>query len=198
MLSYIRGVVIDLGSGYLVINPNSGDLGLGYKVFTTPATLDQIKLQDTVTFHLHYRGREDGVELYGFTTKAELSLFQMLISVSGVGPKSALNVLSVAALETIIAAIQTNQPSLLQAIPGIGAKTAGKIVLELQNKAKEFALADTSGNLENLKSINPDILSALQSLGYKKSEIEKRLKPVKFSGDDLASQLKQALQFMSR
>jgi Holliday junction DNA helicase RuvA len=164
--------------------------GVGYKINVSPDTIVKTKINEEVLFWTHMHVREDAQDLYGFLEYLELEFFEMLIGVSGIGPKGALVILGVAPIEILKKAIGTGDTSYLTKISGIGRKTAEKIVIELRDKmGKENEL----GSLQQ----EVDILEALKSLGYSQNEVREALK--KISGEmDLNTKIKEALKILGR
>ena len=157
MIGYIEGEIIHKEDRFLIILAN----GIGYTVFTTPRIIEDAALGSAVQFWTHLSVREDALDLFGFQGQNELSLFRLLISVSGIGPKSALNVLSLADTATLLHAIQSKDGAYLTKVSGVGKKLAEKIVLELREKV---------GAIENDNKGNPvaetEAIEALEALGY--------------------------------
>ncbi len=184
MLAYIKGEVIAISEKYLIIL----NAGLGYKIFVGDKTLLPIKLGQDLELFIHQFIREDKNELYGFATQDELDFFELLISVSGVGPRSALAILDLDSLENIKSAISSGDHKYLSQVSGIGAKTAKKLLLELQDKLHDAGMAHAQYSSE--------LADALEALGYKKGEIRKTLQRID-KGKNLEDQLKEALQLLS-
>ncbi len=168
MIGSIRGKIILKTEKYLIVEAN----GVGYKVSVSPDTLSKAKASGEEIFLLiHTHVREDALDLYGFLEKQELEFFEMLINVSGIGPRSALAILGIATIETLRKAIGTGDVSYLTKISGIGKKTAEKIVIELRDKmGSELEGSSLQGEL--------DALEALKSLGYSQNEAREALKKV--------------------
>ena len=179
MLAYIKGTLEMKFENYVVIDVG----GLGYKVFMSQVAIDNIgKIGDIVKVHTYYRVMEDDISIFGFITPEELRLFELLISVSGVGAKTAVNMLSNITPSSFALAVITNDTSKLVKIPGIGAKSAARIVLELKDKLKTIETKE-SDNEEIKVAIKEDnkvseAISALQVLGYNRKEIEKALEKI--------------------
>jgi Holliday junction DNA helicase RuvA len=176
--------------------------GIGYEVLTTPGTLSKLKTGEQVRLFTHFHVREDGMSLYGFWDKEELSMFNMLISVSGIGPKSALNMLSAAGPRDLMLAIVADDIKAMSQFPGIGKKTAGRLILELKDKIKaadsvsyEFSAAEFVP--EAGQSPKGEAISALAALGYSRSEAVKAV--VSIHEDSLNTQaiIKLALKNLS-
>ena len=180
MLAYIKGSLEIKSNNYVVIDVG----GLGYKVFMSETAIERLgEIGQIVKVHTYYRVREDDISIYGFNTKEELRLFELLLSVSGIGAKTALTMLSVIAPSDFALAVISNDISKLTQIPGIGAKSAQRIVLELKDKLKA---EENINKLENTKLKNAivddnkvsEAISALQVLGYSKKEVEKTLEKI--------------------
>lgn len=143
---------------------------MGYKISVSPDTLSKVKKEECF-FFIHTHVREDAIDLYGFLGREELEFFEMLINVSGIGPKGALSILGIASLDTLRKAISTGDTTYLTKISGIGRKTAEKIVIELRDKmGEERSGTSLQGEL--------DAMEALKSLGYSQNEIREALKKV--------------------
>lgn len=177
MFAYIKGSLEVKTKGYVVIDVN----GIGYKIFMSETAIDKIgEIGNIVKVHTYLRVREDDMSLYGFNTNEELRMFELLLSVSGIGAKSAITILSNIAPSQFALAVITNDVSKIKSLPGIGPKTAQRIILELKDKI-ETEEAVTKGknieaniNIEENENIT-EAISALQVLGYSKKEIEKSL-----------------------
>jgi len=154
MISYIRGKVVNSGINFLVVDAG----GVGYKVFTALT----VKKGERAELHCYHHVREDMSDLYGFAKAEDLSIFERLIQVSGVGPKMALNVVNELGREKIISAISQNDPSVFKTVGGVGSKVAAKIVVELKNK-----IAGSGFDMPE----DDDTIDALFALGLKRHEI---------------------------
>ncbi len=164
MISSLHGKVESLGSDWAVVNVN----GVGFQVFMPTSTLSAVgAVGKEVQLFTHLHLREDNVALYGFASAEELALFQLLISVNGLGPRLALAMLSGMSAEQLVTAIATGSVDLLTVIPGIGKKVATRIVLELKEKIGSGWIS-TPTTL--LAQENKDVLAALTSLGYSAPE----------------------------
>ena len=183
MLAYIKGELEDKQVGYIVIDVG----GLGYKVYMSETGIQKAgELGETIKVYTHYHVREDDVSIYGFLTNEELRMFELLIGVSGVGAKSAISMLSNITPSGFALAIISNDTSELVKIPGIGAKTAARIILELKDKLKQeekIQIENTSIKEEIVKEEKvEEAISALQVLGYQKKEIEKAFEKIDKEG----------------
>ena len=174
MFAYIKGSLEMKSSGYIVIDIN----GLGYKIFMSQNNIDSIgELHNIIKVFTYVKVREDDISIFGFKTQEELKMFELLISVSGVGAKSALVMLSWIEPSDFAIAVISNDVKVLTKVPGIGNKSAQRIILELKDKLKEEQLEeklkDSSKRLkDNSENIN-EAISGLMVLGYSKKDIEK-------------------------
>lgn len=193
MISYIRGSVKFKGENFLVVENN----GIGYQVFVPEELLLKTNTGDEAEFFTYQHVREDALQLFGFRTIEELKLFEQLISVSGVGPKTALAVFAVAAVEDIISAIASSNASILKKVSGIGTKIAERIVLELKNKVAALS------NLADIKDANEldadaDAVEALVTLGFSANQSREALKRVDPSKKDVRERVRQALKILKQ
>lgn len=163
MIGYIKGNIVWRDLKSVVVDVG----GVGYKLFTYAGGLDS---QQEVAFYTYLAVRENALDLYGFPTKAELDFFELLLTVSGIGPKSALAILSVASLDTLSYAINNGDAGHLTKQSGIGKKNAEKIVLELKGKAPEIT---SEGKAH---TDNDDAIEALKALGYSEKDSREALK----------------------
>ena len=167
--------------------------GIGYEVFLPLKQLETIKINDEKELFIYSHIKEDMFDLYGFSKEEEMDFFKKVISVSGVGPKSALNILGLTSVEDLKRAIASEDPSLLQKVSGIGKKTAERLVVEL----KEKFIVDLS---EKIVVSNKDkqVVDGLVSLGYKESEAKEAVNSLSKEEMDLATRIKQALQVLNK
>jgi|SRR3989344_5275260 len=186
MISFIEGKVITLSAKYLIVFTN----GLGYKIAVAPGILAKARKDESVSLFTHLVVREDALELFGFETKDELEFFETLISISGIGPRSALGIIGIAPIATLKRGIAGGDLSYLTKVSGIGKKTAEKIILELRDKIK----SDKEG--PELK-IEVDALEALYSLGYSKEEAREALKKVPDAIAGTEARVKEALKVLA-
>ena len=179
MYSYIKGILEMKFNNYIVVENG----GIGYKIFMPQSTIEKIgDVGNTVKVYTHYHVREDEISLYGFLTNEELNMFELLISVSGIGAKSAISMLSNITPSSFALAVISNDIAKLTKIPGVGPKSAQRIVLELKDKLK----TDEAFEKHDEKIVNAisndnkvqEAVSALQVLGYNRKEIEKALENV--------------------
>lgn len=187
MYYYISGKVAHLSQGIAVIDAG----GVGYEITISDNTLARLRAEasDKALLYTHFHVREDAQELFGFHSLEEKSLFEHLISVSGVGPKVAMSILSTLSPEKLILAIVSDDAKSISASPGIGLRTAQKIILEIKDKLKKEGFSDSSEPLTENLSATPsnnvaEALEALSSLGYSRSEA---MSALRFDGRDSMS-----------
>lgn len=180
MFAYIKGNLEVKTRGYIVIDVN----GVGYKIFMSETAIEKVgEIGENVKVHTYLKVREDDMSLYGFNTNEELRMFELLLQVSGIGAKSAIAILSNITPSQFAIAVITNDVSKIKALPGIGPKTAQRIILELKDKIKseeaisEDKLVESNKQVKDNEKIT-EATSALQVLGYSKKEIEKALQKV--------------------
>ena len=169
MIAHLRGRLIAKHPNQAVVET----AGVGYDVtITVPTYSDLPSVGAEVALHIHTHVREDVIALYGFLRPAEKQLFEKLISVSGIGPKLAITVLSGMPTEEMVRAIRGNDLGRLTRVPGIGRKTAERLVLELRDKLEDFGAAPS---VAAITPVEEDVLSALTNLGYQRAAAEKAL-----------------------
>lgn len=188
MISQVRGKITLKTEKYVVIDVG----GIGYKIGVSADTLTRLKNNEEISLWTHLHVREDALDLYGFLDQSELEFFEMLIGISGIGPKSALGIIGVAPIETLKKAIASGDNSYLTKVSGVGRKTAEKIVLELRDKLSALGHKAEYGELSG----ELDATLALQSLGYSQSEARDALKKVSASVTDTSGRVKEALKIL--
>lgn len=188
MITHIKGTVIDKEERAVVVDVH----GVGYKAFATNAVVDKAREGQEIALWTHLAVREDAQTLFGFPTKDELSFFELLISVSGIGPKTALGILNVSSVANIRRAVSTGDTSHLTKVSGVGSKLANKIVLELKGK---FGAEEESG--VSLRD-EVDALEALKALGFKHGDAREALKQVDPSIIDTGERVKKALKVLGK
>jgi len=190
MISHLTGKILLRGNRFLILDIN----GIGYKVFVGPDVLQGVKDTKELSLWTHMAVRENSQDLYGFLEFAELEFFEMIIQISGIGPKSGLSVLAVAPIDTLKQAISIGDTSYLTKVSGIGKKIAEKIVLELRDKLG--ALEGVGGN--SFLKEESDVLEALQSLGYSLHEAREALKQIPSDITDTNARIKEALKGLGK
>ena len=190
MIASLHGRLDSLGSEWAIINVS----GVGFQVYMPTSTLSTLgTIGEEVKLHTHLHLREDNATLYGFASADELGLFQTLISVSGLGPKLALAMLSALSVEKLAMAIATGRADMLTIVPGIGKKMADRLILELKEKIGAAWIAAPTAQLAQE---NTEVLAALTSLGYSVSEASRAVATLPPDQDlSLEEKIKLALQF---
>ena len=209
MLAYIKGKLEMKMTGYVVIDVG----GLGYKVFMSDAGIENLgNIGDTVKVHTYYRVREDDVSIFGFNTLEELKMFELLLGVSGVGAKTALTMLTTCTPSEFALAVVSEDVKTLTSIPGIGPKSAKRIILELKDKIKkdqevEAIKEEIDKKQENdnkkidAKEVREKVneaIAALQVLGYNKKEIEKAFEKLDYKELSTEEIIKKGLNLLGR
>lgn len=200
MIAYVKGTLEMKFDNYVVIDVG----GIGYKVFMGEKTIEQIgNIGDVVKVHTHYHVREDDISLYGFLSNEELKMFELLLNVSGIGAKSAITMLSNITPSSFALAVITNDTSKLVKIPGVGAKSAARIILELKDKIKTVETKEQETNSQIQEAIIDDnklqeAISALQVLGYNRKEIEKAFEKMDTASLSLEDMIRQGLSILAK
>lgn len=199
MFYYVKGPVVHMAPYLAVVDCG----GVGYACRTTNNTLARLRKGETATLYTHLNVREDAMELYGFASENELSCFQLLISVSGVGPKAALSILSSTSPEGLATSIITGDEKALTVAPGIGKKIAQRIILELKDKLAKGQLSAPGGESYGGTGVTvipqnkaSEAAAALAVLGYSQAEAAAALKNIDMEALALEEIIKQALKKM--
>ena len=159
MIGYLTGKIIAAKPTQILLDVN----GVGYEIRISINTFERISGNETVSLFIHTNVKEDAITLFGFYSEAEKQMFELLISINGVGPKSALSLLSGITTEDLKQAIMTTNVERMIAVPGIGRKTAERLILELKNKVRDIK---EEGITQTKPSIQKEAVSALTTLGY--------------------------------
>lgn len=183
MIAYLKGTILEKGLTYIILE----NQGVGYKVFVTPEILE-LKVGETAALYTYMKVSDDGQSLYGLPDFNTLQFFEMLITVSGVGPKVALAILSAARVDAVKQAISNQDAAVFTRISGIGLKTAEKIIVELKNKVG--ASGGTVG-------AGAEVFDALLALGYNQKEVREVINKID-SSQTQSEQLKQALKALGK
>ena len=203
MFAYIKGSLEMKFKDYLVIDVG----GLGYKIFMSENAINSIgQVGDIVKVFTYYRVREDDISIYGFKTQEELRMFELLLSVSGVGAKSALSMLSCIEPSEFALAVISNNVKVLTQIPGIGNKSAQRIILELKDKlkAEQTEQTENTAKTSTSKSVieaNNDVqeaISGLMVLGFARKDIEKAFEHLDVNSLSLEDLIKKGLIVLSK
>lgn len=190
MIRMIRGTAIARGADHIVIDVGGPGAGFGVKVFVPEPTAVETRLNAPVVLHTYLQVREDALNLYGFSSEDELSLFEMLLGVNGVGPKVALATLSTLTPDAIRLALANDEPAIIARVPGIGKRTAQKIVLELHDKVHP---PSDLVSLARVADVDADVIDALTSLGYSIVEAQRAVQQIPSDVDSLEERLRIAL-----
>lgn len=197
MYGYICGKLAEKHEDYLIVENN----GMGYYINSALSTLEKVSLNDDVKMYTHLYVREDAITLYGFLSRDELNMFRLLLSVSGVGPKAAVSMLSSVEPSRFGLAVISEDINILSRAQGIGKKMSQKIILELKDKIgpTQFSSADENkreGAKE--KGIIPEAVSALIVLGYTAMEANKAVNAVYSEGAELENVVRNALKALAK
>lgn len=187
MIGHIEGVIFAVRAGYAIIDIQ----GVGYKTSLSKEALAGISQGSRAAFWTYHVIREDVQDLYGFKTEEELRFFELLLTVSGIGPKSALSILDIASIETLRSAISTGRSEYMTKVSGIGKKTAEKIIIELRDKVG----ASVEGGSAALKG-EEEALEALKALGYSQQEARDSLRKVPTEFTSSNDRLREALKYL--
>lgn len=189
MIGTLRGAVTHLGLDYVVLELG----GVGYRVYVSPAQLGRLRPEREAHFFIHHLVREDQQALFGFGTAEELAFFELLMTVSGVGPRLALAVTAAHPVTRLQLAIVTDDVDVLTSVSGVGRKTAQRIILELKEKIHAAGIAVGPGG-----PTDSDVVAALESLGYTAAEARRAAGAVAGSEGSLDARIKAALQELAR
>jgi len=193
MISFLRGKVLNKGRGFIIIEVNN----IGYKIFVSQTVYTELEIGQEIEFYIHQYVRQDSLDLYGFKSLEELELFELLLSITGIGPRSALSVLTIASVENIKESIIRGDSSLLTKVSGIGRKTAERVILELREKISDQELAirnRTSGT----RMVRGDEIDALMALGYSLQQARDALRQVDESINDSGERIREALKKLGK
>jgi len=194
MISYLAGKILNKGQSYIIIKVDN----VGYQVFINPTMYADLEIGQEIEIYTYQYVREDALDLYGFKSMEELEMFELLLSISGIGPKSALGVLAIASVSDIKESIARGDSALLTKVSGIGRKTAERVVLELRGKISqatdgEQQTADSKGGM-----ISADEIDALMALGYSMSQAREALRAVDVNIKDSGERIKEALKKLGK
>jgi len=176
MIASLKGTLLTKDLSHLIIDVG----GVGYQVFASLGTYQRLPaIGEAITLHIHTNVREDDILLFGFIEMREKKLFQKLIRVNGVGPRLALNILSGIASDDLVRALQLEDTTRITAIPGIGKKTAERMILDLKDKLVDLQVTELPGSgTPSEARFREDLLSVLQNLGYKRGAAEQAIRQV--------------------
>lgn len=189
MIAMLRGTIVSQTGNALIIDVQ----GVGYRVAVTPAVLEQ-PLHTDIFVWTHLVVRDDAMELYGFLSRDELAFFELLLLVSGIGPRSALGIVGLGNLEKVKHAIAAGDSKYLTSVAGIGKKSAEKIVVELRDKIADMPIEATTITQRSTES---DVVEALKALGYTPAQAREALNHMSEDARDTKDQLKEALKYLT-
>ena len=195
MISYVKGVVELVENDKIILDNN----GIGYGIFMPASELENIGQGEELIIYTYLNVKEDAMLLYGFLLKVELQMFKMLIGVSGVGPKGGMAIISTLSYEGLQMAIVSDDSKAIAKSPGIGSKTAQKIIIELKDKLNIEEMIDISPDIQQTSIVGAraDVVDALVSLGYSKTSALNAIKQVPNAEQmDVEELLKQSLKYM--
>ena len=195
MIRQVRGSVAAAAENYLIVEAGHAGAGIGLRVFTPEPTAARCLVGDPIELHTHLHVRENELSLYGFEEQDELAIFEALLGVSGVGPKVALAALGALTPESLRLAVSNQEPGILARVPGIGKRTAEKVVVELKDK-----LAPAEGELATLATAlaaDAEVIEALTSLGYSVVEAQRALQQIPADVTGVEERLRLALSQFS-
>lgn len=187
MISYLKGVVIKKDLNYAILDVN----GVGYKIFLSNFNLDEINDGDKIGFWTHLAVRENAMDLYGFKEAEEKNLFELFLTINGIGPKSAMTIMNTASTKTLYDGIKSKDPNYLAKISGLGKKTAEKIIINLKDEDVFNQETQISDNNHGSTAID-----ALVSLGYSEKDARQAINDVEKS-DNPEKMIREALKKLS-
>lgn len=200
MIAFVRGTAVDMTENSVIVEAG----GIGYEIYMTGTDLSQIHMGEEVKIHTYFNVREDAMQLYGFRSKDDLQMFRLLLGVNGVGPKAAVGVLAGITADELRSAILSDDVKTLSKAPGIGKKTAQKLILELKDKMKledafELKLAHEQekavAGLGEISDGRQEAVEALVALGYSSTDALRAVRKVTdVAPDDVEGLLKAALK----
>jgi holliday junction DNA helicase RuvA len=191
MIGYLRGEVFLKESNFIILDVK----GVGYKVLGSRDVLGKAIKGSLLELFIYTHVREDNISLFGFLESLDLKLFENLIGVSGIGPKTAMNIFSIGNRGQIISAIATADTSFFKSVPRLGQKNAQKIIIELKNKFGGIGELDLNG--EDMSG-NEDVMTALKGFGFTTKEIHDAIRNVKKEGQKITETVKLALKYLGR
>lgn len=195
MISCLSGRVASVNSNSVVIMTAGG---VGYRVMVSPACLALCVYGAEVTIETYLAVKEDALDLYGFATGEERELFELFISISGVGPKTALNILALGASTDIAGAISRGDVGYLTKVSGIGKKTAERLVLELRSKIVSYVTASAKPGMPTVSSGMQDVVDGLEALGYSSLEVRETVQQLELAGKTSEQLLREALRMLGK
>ena len=196
MYSYIKGELVDVAGDHIVVDNN----GIGYQMFISSSThFHMPAIGEDVKVYTYLNVKEDAMQLFGFLTKEELELFKLLITVNGIGPKNALGILGTLEPADLRFAIMAEDAKAISKAPGVGAKSAQRIIIELRDKIDSVETsALTNSPVASLNTMKRDVIDSLENMGYSSSQVLKAMDELEISDEDnIEDVLKQVLVKLS-
>ena len=194
MIAYLTGQILFKRKNFLIVHPST----LGYQVFVAPNLYADLTVGDEIQLYIHDHIKEDARDLYGFKSFDELEMFELLLSISGVGPKSALGIMAISNLEELKTAIASGDVAMLNKVSGIGKKTAERIVLELREKMATLNFENSIPGSTGSSSAQSDEIDALMALGYSFQAAREALKGVDPTITKSGERVREALKRIGR
>ncbi len=191
MIATLKGIISYIDTPYIIIDVS----GVGYRVLVSTPVLSSITLEQETKLFTYTHVREDILDLYGFLQQQDLKLFERLISVSGIGPKTAMGVFALGSSNDIISAILAGDSGFFEGVPRLGKKNAQKLIIELQSKLghdTNFEVSTGEG------SKNGEIILALEQFGFSQKEAREALKNIQGKGESVEEKIKLALKFLGK
>jgi Holliday junction DNA helicase RuvA len=195
MIRMVRGTVAAVGKSFLVVDVGNAGGGIGLRVFVSEPMLARFRVESKVSLHTFLQVRESDLSLYGFEDAEELAVFEMLLGVSGVGPKVALATLSTLTPDALQLAVANKEPGIVARAPGVGKRTAEKIVLELQGKLTPAS--DDLAGLASAMDSDSEVIEALTGLGYSVVQAQRAVQQIPADVVGVEERLRVALSSFS-
>lgn len=193
MISFVKGELAEISENSIVIDTN----GLGIEVFVPASVMQELPgIGEEVKIYTHFRVSEDAMSLYGFNSRQDLSMFEQLIGVSGIGPKGALSILSAMSPDDLRMAILSGDDKLIAQAPGIGPKTAQRVIVDLKDKVSALDVigAEIKGKAVGINSETAEVIEALVNLGYARTEATRVVRSLAGENMNAETLLKEALR----
>ncbi len=197
MIAYLKGKLVIKSVDYIVIDVQ----GIGYKVYMSKTAIDKLEEEKEIKVYTYLKVREDDISLFGFNTLEELHMFELLISVGGIGAKSAIVILSNITPSKFALAVITSDVNTLKKLQGIGPKTAQRIILELKDKIKTQEATEQENEIKQKIEVSDsakDAIEALQVLGYTRREVEEAISKIGESNLTTEEIIKRGLKYLGR
>lgn len=191
MIGYLRGKVFFKEGNFIILDVS----GVGYKVLGSRDTLEKAHKESSLELYIYTYVREDNISLFGFLHASDLKLFENLIGISGIGPKTAMNIFSTGNRDQIVSAIVAADTSFFKGVPRLGQKNAQKIIIELKNKFGSTADLDLNGDGV---SGSEEVVTALKGFGFTSKEIYDAVRTVKKNGQKITETIKLALKYLGK